>query len=480
MMAAAERGLLGAGLVKKDYRLLPHNIEAEQGLLGALMVDNRAFEKLPDDFGEADFYQPAHGRIFAAMKALIDGGGSASPVTLKNYFDTDEDLKDVGGAGYLADLAASVVSIINTKDYARTIRDLRKRRELIWMLEQAREQAFESVLERNVDKVIETAESALFTLADSGGKGAGPVLMRDGMDETLRFIDNSQKGLAGGFRTGIGGLDEHLQVMPTDLVIVAGRPGMGKSAMTATLAYNASVAGTRGVIFTPEMSFIQLTQRMVARHSGVPMWKQMRQGAMDDGDARRVVDAVHAIKKWPLALDDQGGIAAEQVLVRARRHKRVHGLDYIVVDYLGQMDMGDKYQTKNDQLGEITRRLKMTAKELKITVFLMCQLNRELEKRDNKRPQKSDLRESGNIEQDADIVLFLYREEEYLKKAEPVRKTSDTAEKFGQDYAAWQDRMAYAAGRAEIIIDKFRQGPTAIVKCRFDSQKQCFYDEEGE
>lgn len=455
---------------------IPFNLDAEQGLLGVLLVDPRGVEVAADMVAPDDFYAPAHQRIAQAIFTLSGQGRVATPVTLKDYFTGDADLESVGGVRYLADLAASIVAVVNLPEYCRTVRDLRVRRDMIVACEIATAAARSPAgPDDNAEAVIEGLETELFALAERGTKG-GPVAIGAQLPGTLDWIDRMQRGELRGMRTGIAELDRHLRIMRQDLVIVAGRPSMGKTAFAMTMAQNFAADDRKVLVFSLEMSADQLIQRLIARVTGFPVQQQLGEGELKAEHFREIMAAQSRLRALPLSIDDRGAITAAQVRTAARRHKRRYGLDVVIIDYLGLMSYGDRYQSKVDQIGEVSKALKALAKELDIAVILLSQLSRGVEGRESKRPGMADLRDSGNLEQDADICLFLYREEYYLRKQEPVRKPSDTDEAHSRAVAAWHDQLHAAKGKAEIIIDKFRQGQTGLVKVAFDGARQWFHD----
>ncbi len=465
----------------RPYRILPHNLEAEQGLLGALLVDNRALERI-DFLRPAHFFAPAHQRIFDAILKLHDRGQMASPVTLKAYFETDVDLAQVGGSGYLADLAASVVTIINTEDYARSIYDLQMRRELIAMGEEVVNSAFELKLDRDAMATIEMAENRLFALAETGEIKSGFTTLRDSVMRALEVADKAYKsdGHVTGVTTGLRDLDEKLGGLhKSDLLILAGRPSMGKTALATNIAFQAAArfaetGGKEGAIvgfFSLEMSSDQLATRILSEQSGIS-GDAIRKGNVTAEEFGRFVAASHKLSQVPLYIDDTPALSIGAIRSRARRLKRQHGLDLLVIDYLQLLQgTGSRQSTENRvlEVSEITRGLKAIAKELNIPVMALSQLSRAVEQREDKRPQLSDLRESGSIEQDSDVVMFVYREEYY--EARKIPSIED-----GDKYAKWQEKMSRVANVAEVIVGKQRHGPIGIVNLYFEPNLTRFGD----
>lgn len=465
----------------RAYRMLPHNLEAEQGLLGALLIDNRGLEKVGDFLRSEHFFMPAHQRIYDSILKLIDRGQNASPVTLKTYFEKDEDLKDVGGSEYLADLAASVVSVINTADYARTVYDLHLRRALISLGEDVVNEAFDHNLEREAQDTIETAEARLYELAESGEVKGAFTTLRDSVLIAIQHAEKAFKseGNVTGVTTGLRDMNKKLGgLQQSDLLILAGRPSMGKTALATNLAFNAALAyaesggkeGARVGFFSLEMSADQLATRILADQSGIS-GDAIRKGNIRQEDFRKFAEASQKLSQVPLFIDDTPALSISAVRTRARRLKRQHGLELLVVDYLQLLrGTGSKQGQDNrvQEVSEITRGLKAIAKELQIPVLALSQLSRQVEQREDKRPQLSDLRESGSIEQDADVVMFVYREEYYLSRSEPEPGT--------EKHMKWQEGMERAHNIGECIIAKARHGPIGTVRMHFEPNVTRFSD----
>lgn len=456
---------------------LPHNNEAEQGLLGSLLVDNRGVEQIGDFFKPEYFYTPVHARIYEAILHFTEAGQNASPVTLKGFFENDADLNKVGGAGYLADLAANVISIINTVDYARTLTDLWFRRKVIDLAQDASAKAQRQELHSPAWVILEETEEALFSLAETEQEG-GPAPLSDALGSALSLIESAQKGERNGMKTGIFALDNlNGGFYPGQLVTVAGRPSMGKTAFAMTIAHNVAAAGGSVLFFSMEMTREEIAQRLYARATGFATGHQLREGAFKTEEFRRMIEAQASLAGLPIHIDESGQLAPAQIRARARRHKRRSGLDLILIDYLNIMKMPDRYQSKVDQIAEITSALKGIAKDLHVPIILLAQLNREVEKREDKRPNMADLRDSGAIEQDSDIVLLLHREEYYLEReGVPKKRAKDTDESHLKATNSYYDRMAAAKGKADIFIGKWRQGRVGDVTCGFNGTRQIFHD----
>lgn len=463
------------------FRTLPHNLEAEQGLLGALLIDNRGMEKISDFLKAQHFFMPAHQRIYTAILTFCERGQNASPVTLKGYFEKDEDLKDVGGAEYLADLAANVISIINTEEYARAIYDLHMRRELILLGEDIVNDSYDMKLDSDSQNTLEMAESRLFSLAESGDTRSGFVTLRDSVMIAIEHAEKAYKteGHVTGITTGLRDMDKKLGgFQNSDLLILAARPSMGKTSLAVNMAFNAAkkyaeTGGKEGGIvgfYSLEMSADQLATRILSDQSGIS-GDAIRKGNIRQEDFRKFVEASQVLSQIPLYIDDTPALSIGAVRQRARRLKRQYGLDMLIIDYLQLLrGSGSRQSSENRvlEVSEITRGLKAIAKELQIPVIALSQLSRGVESREDKRPMLSDLRESGSIEQDADVVMFIYRDEYYLSRAEPEVGT--------EKHLEWQDKMARAHNVAETIIAKQRHGPIGTVKLFFDGNLTRFSD----
>jgi len=463
-----------------SHREPPHNLEAEQGLLGAILVNNRAFERVSDFLRPEHFANPAHGRLFAACGRMIERGQIASPVTLKGMFDQDEGLADVGGAQYLVKLAGSVVTVINATDFGREIHDCFLRRELIDVGETIVNDAFDRDMDEPATNQIEKAENRLFTLAEDGNSEGGFVEFKSALSDSVEMIQAAYKrdgGLAG-LATGLIDLDNLLGGLhPSDLLILAARPAMGKTSLATNVAFNIATAAMREpghqvqpvAFFSLEMSAEQLATRILSERTEIQSEK-LRRGMLTDDDFNRLVDAVQELERAPMFIDDTPAIPISTLRTRARRLKRQHGLSLIVVDYLQLMRpaIGARVDNRVQEISAISQGLKAIAKELNVPVIALSQLSRTVESREDKRPILSDLRESGSIEQDADVVMFIFREEYYLQKAEPVQRAEESDEKFHERHDQWLDRCEKAYGKAEVIISKQRHGPTGTVTLHFE------------
>ncbi len=468
---------------------LPHNLEAEQGLIGALLLDNKVLERVADLLKPVHFYAGAHTRIYEAIHVLVERGQAATPVTLKGYFEKDQDLNSVGGVEYLADLAGSVVSLTNAESYAHTIYDLYLRRELVSVGSDIIEDARGFSIDQETTETIEKAEAELFKLAESGESKGGFVTLRDSVVTAIEIAEKAYntQGQVTGATTGLVDIDKKLGGLhPSDLLILAARPSMGKTALAVNIAFNASKryaesGGKEGAVtafFSLEMSHDQLTTRILADQASIS-GDSIRKGHLTQDQFRDFAQAAHALSQIPLYIDDTPALSIAAVRTRSRRLKRQHGLGLIVVDYLQLLrGSGSKQSETNrvNEVSEITRGLKALAKELQVPVLALSQLSRGVESRDDKRPMLSDLRESGSIEQDSDVVMFIYREEYYLSREEPSQKTSESAEKFNERYETWSRRIQDMANLAEVIVAKQRHGPIGPIKLQFDANYTRFSD----
>ncbi len=466
---------------------LPHNFEAEQALLGAILINNDAHGRVSEFLAPEHFYDPVHGRIYAACTTLIERHQIANPVTLKPLFEADEALNDAGGAKYLARLAATAITVINAADYGRTIFDLHLRRQLIQLSLEMRDQAMNPDLETSGTRQIEAAEQQLYTLGTTGEYEGGFRTFTDILTSAIEMAEAAYKrdGKLVGTSTGFTDLDKLLGgLQRSDLVILAGRPSMGKTALATNIAYNAARAskweiddqGERKLVdgavvgfFSLEMSSEQLATRILAEASGVSSHR-IRQGDLSNAEFQNVVEANQELSQIPFFIDDTPALSVAQLRTRARRLKRQHKLSLVVVDYLQLLQPGSSRASDNrvTEISDITRGLKALAKELDVPVLALSQLSRAVEQREDKRPQLSDLRESGSIEQDADVVAFIYRHEYYLERLKPQEGT--------EDFEKWRAQMEEAHSKAEIIISKQRHGPTGKVDLYFEGDLTRFTD----
>jgi len=475
----------------EGFRTPPCNFEAEKALLGALMANNKAYDKVSEFLRPEHFADPIHTKVFAACIALMERGQIADPITLSNFFDRDQQLSEIGGNEYLVELAASAVTIINAAEYGRIIYDLYIKRELIHLGTEMVNKAHSGDVTTNAVDQIQTAEQALFNLASMGEVEGGFKSFRDSLFEAIQQaqIAHQRGGGLAGVTTGLRDLDKALGGLhKSDLLILAGRPSMGKTALVTCIAYNAAYAYKRsqgkegGVVgfYSLEMSAEQLAGRILSQACAVNS-SAMRKGEMSNEEFERTVAASQELMDTPLYIDDTPGLTVSALRTRARRLKRQHGLDCIIVDYL-QLVSGSP-ETKNNrvnEISEITRGLKMLAKELEVPVIALSQLSRAVEQREDKRPQLSDLRESGSIEQDADVVMFIYREFYYLDRSEPVKRESEGDDKFAERHQMWEQRKEEMENRSEVVIAKQRHGPLANIPLFFKGEFTQFGDLDEE
>jgi len=480
-----------AGDDKLFHRTPPHNLEAEQGLLGMLLIDNRNLEKINDFLRPEHFSHAAHQRIYDTMVKMIERGLEAKATTLKDYFEKDEGLKEVGGVRYLVELATEVPLLNDIKDYGRTVYDRYMRREIIRMSEDTANMAYDFSIEQDADGIITEAESRLFKLAETGNSGGGFVTLRDSIKVAIEIAEKAYHADSHvtGITTGLTDLDNKLGGLhDSDLLILAARPSMGKTSLAVNIAFNAAkkfvaTGGKEGGIvgfFSLEMSADQLATRILADQANIS-GDSIRKGDIKETDFINFVQAAQTLASTPVYIDDTPALTIGALRTRARRLKRQHGLDVLIVDYLQLLQGSGTRQSEGNrvlEISEITRGLKAIAKELQIPVIALSQLSRAVEQRDDKRPQLSDLRESGSIEQDADCVMFIYRREYYLSREEPQRKGGENDTSFNERYAQWQNDLAECSNTAEVIIAKQRHGPIGTVKLFFDANVTRFADLE--
>src|ERR687890_628061 len=482
-MATANALIARLEAAEPQFRTPPSNIEAEQALLGAILVNNDAYYRVSDFLEAGHFIEDLHRRIYEVATSLIKAGKIATPITMKTFLG-DQDLGGITVSQYLARLAAEATTVINAEDYGRTIYDLAVRRNLITIGEDLVNVAYDAPVESSPREQIEEAERRLYELAETGRYDGGFQRFADALTGAIDMAAAAFKreGKLSGIATGLKDLDRIMGGMQqSDLVILAGRPGMGKTALATNIAFNVarayegekqqdgSIKTVNGGIvgfFSLEMSAEQLATRIVAEQSGVPSYR-IRRGDISEPDFYKITDVAREMQTIPFYIDQTGGISIAQLTARARRLKRQRGLDLLVVDYLQLLSgSAKKGENRVQELTEITTGLKAMAKELSVPVVALSQLSRQVESRDDKRPQLSDLRESGSIEQDADVVMFVFREEYYLANKEP-RPGSD-------QHSKWMLDMEAAHNKAEVIIGKQRHGPTGTVDLHFEASTTRF------
>ncbi|MBU1378109.1 MAG: replicative DNA helicase [Alphaproteobacteria bacterium] len=472
--------------VSNDIAILhaPSNVEAEQALLGALLYDNAAFERLGDHLQPAHFYEPFHQRLFQAISTNIRKGQLAEPILLAEQFNRDPAFEELGGVRYMADLVDRAPPAANAPDYANAIYDLALRRDLIRIGGEISTTAQQGDADMDARDQIESAEQQLYQLAETGGVSSGFVNFADALRGAVAMAAeaHSRDGGLAGLSTGLIDMDQKIGGMhPSDLMILAARPSMGKTSLACNIAFDVArnyawepqpdgskktVRGGVVAFFSLEMSAEQLAMRLLAEASGVS-GDRLRKGEIDAMEFGRIRDAALEIQEAPLYIDATGGITLAKLVARARRLKRMMGLDLVIVDYLQLITTGaGGPENRVQEVSMITQGLKALAKELSVPVLALSQLSRQVENREDKKPQLSDLRESGSIEQDADMVMFVYREEYYLSRLEPREGT--------EEHFRWQEQMDQVKGLADLIIGKQRHGPIGTVRLSFNSDTTKF------
>ena len=490
-----ELALIPTAVANSDERRMPRNIEAEAAFLGAILIDNRVVEDLPVALMPDHFFEPLHGRIFQQTMALIERNSIATPVTLKPFFEADEAMKAVGGVGYLAQLTGSGAGLIGARDFARQIFDLALLRELVGVGRVLVDNALDTSERVDPQSQIEEAETALYRVA-GGEAEMGSV--KSFSAASLAALQAAERALnsgghLSGITTGIGSMNAKIGGMHnSDLMILAGRPGMGKTSLATNIAYNAAERfrrdeddgippeknmGAKVAFFSLEMSADQLATRVLAEQSGVS-GEALRMGKISKEQFQQLSRAAQQLQTLPLFIDDTPGLTIAALRTRARRLKRQHKIGMVVVDYLQLLQGSGRSQGDGrvQEISEISRGLKTLAKELHVPVIALSQLSRAVEQREDKRPQLSDLRESGSIEQDADIVMFVYRDEYYHDFKAPKAPDGNSSADDMAKYQAWQEEQLRVAGKATVIIAKQRHGATGSVDLRFDRQFTKFSD----
>jgi replicative DNA helicase len=456
---------------------LPSNLEAEQALIGSVLVNNDIIDEISNIVSSNKFFDPIHKKIYEVIENLNNKGMIANPITLKNYFENENGLNEVGGVEYLIKLTRFSSSTRQAIDYSKLIHEMFVRRELINISDNITEESRNENLEKNGENIIEDAEQSLYQLAERGNFSQSYMKFNQALDQTIEMATLAMKSDQGivGVPTGLTDLDEKLGGLhKSDLVIIAGRPSMGKTALATNIAYHAAKKihengeKTSVAFFSLEMSSEQLSTRILSEQARIQS-NEIRRGKATEEELNRYIETSRNIYDLPLYIDETPAISISALSNRARRLKRLFGLNLIVVDYIQLMRTSSK---RNDgrvqEISEITQGLKALAKELSVPVLALSQLSRAVEQRDDKIPQLSDLRESGSIEQDADVVMFVYREQYYLEKKQP---------KLGSiEHAEWQSKMNDILGQADIIIGKQRHGPTGNIQVEFEGQYTRFKD----
>ena len=459
---------------------VPHSIEAEQQLLGAILTNNDLFDRVAQILRAEHFYDPVHARIFETAAARIAKNNLASPVTLKAFLEDDAGLAELGGPAYLMRLAGAAISSFAVRDYAEMIYDLAIRRELIEVGNDIAAKAARVDVQSEPKEQIVEAEQKLYALAEQGQTEQGFQSFLTAVTDAVKVANAAyqREGGLAGVSTGLIDMDKKLGGLHrSDLLILAGRPSMGKTSLAPNIAFNIARAYKKGIttsgeegavdggvvgFFSLEMSAEQLASRILSEVAEIPS-NQIRRGDFTESEFRRIVDAAKELEAAPLFIDDTPALPISQLAARARRLKRTHGLDALFVDYLQLVRGTGRSENRVNEISEITMGLKAIAKELDIPVVALSQLSRQVENREDKRPQLSDLRESGSIEQDADVVMFVFREEYYKEREKPGDHELD---KMGQ----WQEEMERLHGKAEVVIGKQRHGPIGTVELSFEGQ----------
>ncbi len=463
---------------QEAYRHVPYDIEVEQALLGAILVDNRALETVSAQLKPEHFYDPLHQRLYETMAGAIERGGMVvTPLTLHAALKNDPGLIEVGGNGYLAGLAQAAPALPNVRDLARILYDLALRRSLIGIGEDIVNTAYEAPHEKPPQAQIEEAEKALYRISEATRYGQGPIDFHESLQRAVQQAEKAQLrgGKISGVTSGFIEVDRLLGgLQPSDLLIVAGRPGMGKTAFAVNMAFNAAYAymqdiaagvpeprGAPVLFFSLEMAAQQLSARVLAERAEIEMW-QIRTGKFTESEWEKFVLTMQELSSVPFYIDDTGGISIAQIASRARRLKREKNIGVIMVDYLQLIEPSRRSDSRVQEITEITKGLKTLAKELNVPVVALSQLSRGVDSRDDKRPVLSDLRESGSIEQDADVVMFVYREEYYLATRQP--------DPTSPDFAKWQEKLERATNKAEILVEKHRHGATRAIELVFEAR----------
>ena len=459
---------------------MPCNIEAEQAVIGSILVSNDIYDEISPLVDAQKFFDPIHVKIFELIEKLISKGLLANPITLKNYFENNEGLKELGGQEYLVKITKFSTSGKQAIDYANIVQEMHLRRELIKISENMLNDSSNNENLNSGEEIIQSAEKSLFDLAERGHFNRSIMKFDKALRQTIEMAESAHKNVEGivGVPTGLTDLDSRLGGLhKQDLIIIAGRPSMGKTALATNIAFYAAKNIEKKenkssvAFFSLEMSSEQLSTRILSEQSKIRS-NDIRRGKVSEKEFEQFIEASKNIADLPLYIDETPAITISALSNRARRIKRLFGLDLIVVDYIQLMRSdGRKIEGRVQEISEITQGLKALAKELDVPVLALSQLSRAVEQRDDKKPQLSDLRESGSIEQDADVVMFVYREAYYLERKEPTLGSIE--------YTEWQQKMDEVSRLAEIMIGKQRHGPTGNVKVEFDAMYTKFKDLEN-
>ncbi len=471
---------------KIDQKKIPQNLEAEASILGAILFDNLVLEDLIDSVKDEYFYEPLHKEIFKACKHFLEQGNVADPITLKGYLKDTNDTRNANIEEYLLNLQGGVLSISkeSISNYAEEIKNCYLRRALIRISNDLITKSLNPSLDLSPNEQITYAEELLFNLAERDKAENGPQNFKNTLKSATQLIDEAHKRGKGlpGVDTGFSGLNRFLGGLnKSDLIVLAGRPSMGKTALATNIAFRASKASSQAkepvLFFSLEMSSEQLAQRILAEQASIDSHR-IRRGDIENDEFSKLVSTQNEIQNLPFFIDDTPALTVSQIASRARRLKRTEGLKLIVIDYIQLLNSknskGPEYRVL--EVSGITRQLKTVAKELNVPILALSQLSRAVEQRDDKKPQLADLRESGSIEQDADVVMFVFREEYYLEKSQPTQRDNESNDSFHDRFKRWEDRCYDAQGKAEIIVSKQRHGPTGVIPIQFESKYTRFLD----
>ncbi|MBL6938094.1 MAG: replicative DNA helicase [Alphaproteobacteria bacterium] len=463
---------------QEAYRHVPYDIEVEQALLGAVFVDNQVVERISSVLKAEDFYDPLHQRLYEVMTHAADRGSMVlTPLTVHALMKADPGLMEVGGHAYLAGLAQAAPAIPNVRDLARILHDLAVRRALIGIGEDIVNTAYEAPHDKTPKDQIEEAERALYRISESSKYGAGPIDFSESLKRTVELAEMAQQrgGRISGLATGFVDIDNLLGgLQPSDLLILAGRPGMGKTSLATNMAVHAARAYLRDIengaevpsgapilFFSLEMAAQQIAARILSEQTEIEMWK-IRNGRFNEQEWEKFVLSTQELSNLPLYIDDTGGISVAQIAARARRLQREKKIGCIMIDHIQLVAGSGRAENRVQEITEISKALKVLAKDLNVPVVALSQLSRSVDSRDDKRPVLSDLRESGSIEQDADVVMFVYREEYYLASREP--------EAGSPEHVKWTEKLDRATGKAEVLVEKHRHGATNRIELQFDGR----------
>jgi replicative DNA helicase len=468
-------------------RQLPYDVDIEQALLGAILVDNYSLERVSSVLKPDHFYDPLHQRLYDAIERMWSKGHAVTPLTLKAMMEQDAGLAEVGGQAYLVSLARAAPAVPNVKDYARILADLAMRRELIRIGEDIVNTAFEASMDVAPQAQVEEAEKALYRVSEKARYGEGPLSFDTALAQAVSYAEQAlaRGGQISGVPSGFTDLDSLLGGLnASDLIIIAGRPGMGKTSLATNMAFHATrlwakdradnanpPRGAPVLMFSLEMAASQLSARILSEQTEIEM-RKIRTGRFTDAEWDRFVQTAQVLSDLPLYIDDTGGISIAQIAARARRLKREKQIGCVIIDHIQLVAPSRRVENRVQEITEISKGLKVLAKELDVPVIALSQLSRGVDNRDDKRPILSDLRESGSIEQDADVVMFVYREEYYLQSREPEAGTSE--------YDEWVKKLERVHNRAEVLVEKNRHGPTNKVELFFDARFTRFSNLAGE